>query len=77
VVARGEAELCFQQMSELLPVAGIDVVGALPAEIQKITTFSAGLHAQAPQAAAARELIKYLTAKEAHPVIRKCGMEPA
>jgi molybdate transport system substrate-binding protein len=77
VVARGEAEIGFQQMSELLPVAGIDIVGPLSADVQKITTFSAGLHAQAPQAVAARELVKYLSAKEAPPVIRKCGMEPA
>jgi molybdate transport system substrate-binding protein len=77
VVARGEAEIGFQQMSELLPVAGIDVVGPLPPDIQEITTFSAGLHASAPEPAAARALIAWLKAPAATPVIRKKGMEPA
>jgi molybdate transport system substrate-binding protein len=77
VVARGEAEIGFQQMSELLPVAGIDIVGPLSADIQRITVFSAGLHVNAPQRDAARALVKHLTAKDAHPVIRKCGMAPA
>ncbi|HET9663272.1 MAG TPA: substrate-binding domain-containing protein [Burkholderiales bacterium] len=77
VVARGEAELGFQQMSELLPVAGIDIIGPLPHEVQEITVFSAGLHARAPAADAARALIAHLTAPQAAPVIRKKGMEPA
>lgn len=76
-VARGEAEIGFQQMSELLPVAGIDVVGPLPPDIQEITTFSAGLHARAPDPAAARALIAWLTAPAAAPVIRNKGMDPA
>jgi molybdate transport system substrate-binding protein len=75
VVARGEAELGFQQMSELMPVAGIDIIGPLPAEIQEITVFSAGLHA--PARDAARALIAHLKAPQAAPVIRKKGMEPA
>lgn len=77
VVARGEAEIGFQQMSELLPVAGIDVVGPLPPDIQEITIFSAGLHARAPEPAAARALIAWLKAPAAAPVIRKKGMQPA
>ncbi len=77
VVARGEAEIAFQQVSELLPVPGIDLVGPLPADIQQITVFSAGLHAAAKQPDAARALVKYLTAPAAAPVIRKKGMEPA
>ena len=77
VVARGEAELGFQQMSELLPVPGIDFVGPLPPDVQEITIFSAGLHARAPHPDAARALIKHLTAPAAAPVIRKKGMEPA
>ena len=76
LVARGEVELCFQQMSELLPVEGIDIVGPLPAEIQKTTIFVIGLCAKAPQPAAARELVDFLRSKEAQPVIRKWGMEP-
>jgi len=77
VVARGEAEIAFQQVSELLPVPGIDLVGPLPADIQQITVFSAGLHAAAKQPDAARALVKFLTAPAAAPVIRKKGMEPA
>jgi len=76
VVARGDAELGFQQVSELLPIKGIDVLGPIPADIQKVTVFSAGIAtgAQEPEAAAA--LIKFLSAPAAAPVIRKSGMEP-
>jgi molybdate transport system substrate-binding protein len=77
VVARGEAEIAFQQVSELLPVPGIDFVGPLPADIQQITVFSAGLHVAAKQPDAARALVKFLTASAAAPVIRNKGMEPA
>ena len=77
VVARGEAEIGFQQMSELLPVAGIDLVGPLPAEVQQITVFAAGLHVGARAPDAARALVTFLTAPTAAPVIRKKGMEPA
>ena len=77
VVARGEAEIAFQQVSELLPVPGIDFVGPLPADIQQITVFSAGLHVAAKQPDAARALVKFLTAPGAAPVIRNKGMEPA
>ena len=77
MVARGEGELAFQQVCELLPVAGIDLVGPLSADVQKVTTFSAALHVQAAQPDAAAALIKYLTSQDAQPVIRKCGMEPA
>ncbi|MGW8183913.1 MAG: molybdate ABC transporter substrate-binding protein [Burkholderiales bacterium] len=76
-VARGEAEIGFQQMSELLPVPGIDIVGPLPPDAQKITTFSAGLHAQANEPDAAKALVQFLTSPEAAPVIRRKGMEPA
>jgi molybdate transport system substrate-binding protein len=76
VVARGDAALGFQQVSELLPIKGIDVLGPIPAEIQKVTVFSAGIAtgAQEPEAAAA--LVKFLAAPAAAPVIRKSGMEP-
>ena len=77
VVARGEAEIAFQQVSELLPVPGIELVGPLPPDIQEITVFSAGLHAKAPAPDAARALVNFLKAPQAAPVIRKKGMEPA
>src|SRR3977135_1730907 len=76
VVARGDAEIGFQQVSELLPVKGIDYLGPLPADIQEVTVFSAGVHKGAVAADAGRALLKYLTAPEAAPIIRKTGMEP-
>jgi len=76
VVARGEADLGFQQVSELLHVKGINYLGPLPADIQHITVFSAGLHTAAPAPDAAKALVKFLTAPEAGPIIRKTGMEP-
>jgi molybdate transport system substrate-binding protein len=77
IVARGEAEIGFQQMCELMPVPGIDLIGPLPREIQEITTFSAGIHVRAPQADAARELVKHFKSAQAAPVIKRKGMEPA
>ncbi len=76
VVAHGEAEIAFQQVCELLPVAGIDFVGPLPASIQKITAFSAGPHVAARQPDAAKALVRFMSAPAAAPVIRKKGMEP-
>jgi molybdate transport system substrate-binding protein len=76
LVARGEAEIGFQQVSELLPVAGIDYIGPLPKDIQQVTVFSGGIHAAAKEPDAARALLKFLTAPAAAPVIRKKGMEP-
>ncbi len=77
VVARGDAEIAFQQVSELLPVPGIELVGPLPPDIQQITTFSAGLHPKAQSPDAARALVHFLKAPAATQVIRKTGMEPA
>jgi molybdate transport system substrate-binding protein len=76
VVARGDAELGFQQMSELMPIKGIDVVGPIPAEIQKVTAFSAGLAVNAKEPEAATALIKFLAAPSAAAVIVNSGMEP-
>jgi molybdate transport system substrate-binding protein len=75
-VARGEGEIGFTQMSELMSVKGIDYLGPLPAEVQFITVFSAGLHAAAPAPEAARALIRFLTAPEAAPVLERHGMAP-
>jgi molybdate transport system substrate-binding protein len=77
VVARGEVEIGFQQVSELLPVPGIDFVGPLPPEIQQFTVFSAGIATVAREPDAARALIAHLTAPAAAPFIRQSGMEPA
>ena len=77
LIASGEVEIGFQQMSELLPTAGIDILGPLPAAIQVITTFSAGVHVAAKEAGAARAWLAFLTAPPSAAVLRKHGMEPA
>jgi molybdate transport system substrate-binding protein len=77
VVARGDAQIGFQQVSELLPVPGIDYVGPLPPGMQHLTTFSAGIAAHAREPEAAKALITFLTAPAAAPLIRQSGMEPA
>jgi molybdate transport system substrate-binding protein len=76
VVARGEAQIGFQQMSELLPVAGIDIVGPLPAEIQADAIFSAAMPSSTTQPAAAKAFIDYLASPAAAPVIERSGMHP-
>lgn len=76
IVARGEAELGFQQISELKPVHGIDIVGPLPAELQKITIFSAGIASAAKEPDAGRALISFLASPAARDTIIASGMEP-
>ena len=76
-VARGEGEIGFTQVSELLSADGIDYVGPLPAEVQHVTVWSAGLNVAAPAPDAAKALIRHLTAPHAAAVIRRSGMEPA
>jgi molybdate transport system substrate-binding protein len=76
-VARGEAEIGFQQVSELLPIAGISFVGPLPADIQEVTTFAGGIHAAAKEVDAAKAWVKFITSPAAAAAIRKSGMEPA
>jgi len=76
VVARGEAEIGFQQMSELRSISGITIVGPLPPELQKITVFSAGVAAEAKEPDAAKALIAYLASPAAAPVVAKTGLEP-
>ena len=76
VVASGEAQIGFQQMSELLPISGIDIVGPLPADVQEITLFSAGVHAAAKAPETARALLRFFTAPAAAPVMAKWGLQP-
>ena len=76
VVARGDAEIGFQQISELLPVPGIDYVGPLPPGAQKVTLFSAGVAVGAREPQAARALIKFFTSPAVAPAIKKTGLEP-
>jgi molybdate transport system substrate-binding protein len=76
IVARGDAEIGFQQISELLPVAGVDIVGPLPPELQKITVFAAGIATVSKEPDAGKALIKFLASPAARAAIVKSGMEP-
>lgn len=75
-VARGEAEIGFQQVSELLPVKGLDFIGPLPPDVQHTTVFSGGLHVGAASPGAAKALVEFLRSPSAAPVIKHTGMEP-
>jgi molybdate transport system substrate-binding protein len=76
VVARGDAEIGFQQISELKPIAGIELVGPLPPELQQYTVFSAGIVVGSKEPAAAKALIDFLASAAAAPAITDSGMEP-
>ncbi len=76
VVARGEAEIGFQQVSEVINVPGTTFVGALLPELQPGFSFAAALTANAKEPEAAKALIRFLTSPEASPVIVKAGLQP-
>jgi molybdate transport system substrate-binding protein len=76
VIARGEAEIGFQQMSELKPVSGIDLLGPLPPEVQKVTIFSAGIVVGAEELDAGKALIAFLASPAASKAIMDSGLEP-
>ena len=76
IVAHGDAEIGFQQISELKPVAGIDIVGPLPDELQKITVFSAGIATTSKEPDAGKALIKFFTSPAARDTLVKSGLDP-
>ena len=76
-VARGDIEIGFQQISELRPVKGIDIVGPLPPGAQKVTVFAAAIPATSQQPEAAKALIEWLASPAAYTAIQKSGLEPA
>ena len=76
VVARGEAEIGFQQVSELIHVPGISFVGTIPAELQPMFTFAGAIAGQVRQPEAAAALLRFLASPEAAPVIVKAGLAP-
>lgn len=76
VIARGEVEIGFQQMSELMPVPGIAHVTPLPAEVQKVSLFSAGIAKSTTDAATALTVIKFLASPAAGQAIIRSGLEP-
>jgi molybdate transport system substrate-binding protein len=76
IIASGEAEIGFQQVSELSFFPGIDYVGPIPAEVQLITVFSAGIPAGTKQADAAKALVSFITAPEAAAIFKKHALDP-
>jgi molybdate transport system substrate-binding protein len=76
-VADGEAEIGVHQISEILPVAGVTLVGPLPADIQNFTIYSAGVGTAAKDTAAAKGFVEFLTGPHALPIIKAKGMQPA
>jgi molybdate transport system substrate-binding protein len=76
-IARGEVEIGFQQLSELLPVPGIAHITPLPPEVQKVSCFAAGVAASCPDRALARSVIEFLASPSAAPEIEASGLEPA
>jgi molybdate transport system substrate-binding protein len=76
ITASGEVDLGIQQVSEMSQYPGVDYVGALPADIQRMTVFSSGIAAKAKEPAAAKALVKFVTSPEAGVIYKKRGMEP-
>ncbi len=76
-VARGEVELGVVIVTQILTTPGVELAGPIPPEIQFWTVFAAAVLENAPESAAARELLKFLVGSKAHPVITMQGMEPA
>jgi molybdate transport system substrate-binding protein len=75
-VARGEVEIGIHQIAELLPIAGIDIVGDLPTDLNKTIVYATGLAIMVKHADAANALVKYLALPSSVPVIQKNGMNP-
>jgi molybdate transport system substrate-binding protein len=75
VVARGEADLGFQQISEILPIEGVKMIGRLPAEIRRPFVFSAGIGAKSEKRSEAEDLMRFLVSEAAGPTIRETGLD--
>jgi molybdate transport system substrate-binding protein len=76
IIARGEAEIGFQQVSELLPIPGIEFLGPIPDDVQKVTMFSAGIAATTQHLESARSLVRFLASPDATAAIKASGLEP-
>lgn len=76
LVANGEAQIGFQQVAELLPILGIELLPPLPPELDKVTVFSAGIHTEASAPDLASALANYLRSVEAAPMMRDKGLVP-
>lgn len=76
VVARGEADLGFQQISEILPIEGVRIIGRLPPEFRRPFHFCAGIGSRSDKVEEARRLLRFLASEAAGPVIRETGLDP-
>jgi len=76
IIANGEAEIGFQQVSELSNFPGVDYVGPLPADVQQMTVFASGILVGAQESDAAKALVKFITTPAAGEAFKKRGMEP-
>jgi molybdate transport system substrate-binding protein len=77
LVARDEAELGMQQIIAILPVAGAQLVGPLPAELQNVIIYAAGVSSRAAAAAVAKAFLAFMRGKEAKQLMRANGLDPA
>jgi molybdate transport system substrate-binding protein len=76
IVVRGEAELAVQQISELMPVAGIDIVGPLPGDLQKISLFAAAIFTAARNPSGGAKLVSFLAEPRLAPILERKGLSP-
>ncbi|MFP5275933.1 MAG: substrate-binding domain-containing protein [Acidobacteriota bacterium] len=76
IVARGQAQIGFQQISELKPIPGITIVGPIPQQVQSITVFSAGIVKKGPDQKSARDLVEFLASPDACNTIKQTGLDP-
>jgi molybdate transport system substrate-binding protein len=76
VLRRGDADLGFQQVSELIDEKGIDLVGPIPRDAQEVTVWSAGLYRDTPQAERAKALLRFIRSPQGAAILRKHGLEP-
>lgn len=76
VVARGDAEIGFQQLSELKPVDGIDIIGLIPDQAQQMTLYSAGVVTQSKHPEQAKQFLGFLSSTAAAPAIKASGLDP-
>ena len=74
-VAGGKAALCIQQITEIIPIAGVTLVGPLPPELQKITAYGAGITATAAQPDMAAAFIRFITNPQAKEILRNSGFD--
>ena len=75
-VARGDVEIGFQQISEILPVADVDYVGPIPTELQRVSTFSAGITERAVNPEDAQKLVEFLSSERVAAAITATGLAP-